>query len=136
MTTSPARTSCTIKSKQIPIRYQHRAGLCTRIGRRVSERDCTSTKVTWLTIKTGEDEDASLAEGEDDRKELLRSLVEFPIGLEVEVDVDEMCTWKCQIRPSLIPTVENGFYLTRKELEDHPGRDDGCRAQFHQSPSV
>lgn len=45
-----------------------------------------------MTIKTGEDEDASLAEGEDDCKELLRSLVEFAIGLEVEVDVDEMCT--------------------------------------------
>jgi hypothetical protein len=31
-----------------------------------------------------------LSEGEDDGEELLRRLVEFTIGLEVEVDIDEV----------------------------------------------
>jgi hypothetical protein len=33
-----------------------------------------------------------LTEGEDDGKELLRSLVKFAVGLEVEVDIDEVST--------------------------------------------
>jgi hypothetical protein len=47
-----------------------------------------------LSVETGEDEDAGLAEGEDDREELLRGLVELAIGLEVQVDVDEVGTGK------------------------------------------
>ena len=50
------------------------------------------TKIAWLAIETGEDEDAGLAEGEDDGEKLLRGLVQFAIGLEVEVDVDEVGT--------------------------------------------
>lgn len=54
----------------------------------------TSTKVTWLAVEAGEDKDAGLAKGEDDGEQLLRSLVEFSVGLEIEVDIDEVSTGK------------------------------------------
>lgn len=52
------------------------------------------TEIAWLTVQTSEDEDTSLTEGEDDGEELLRSLVQFAVGLEIEVDVDKMSTCK------------------------------------------
>jgi hypothetical protein len=52
----------------------------------------TSAEVAWLAVQTREDENAGLAKGEDDCEELLRSLVELSVGLEVEVDVDEVST--------------------------------------------
>jgi hypothetical protein len=51
-------------------------------------------EIAGLAVETGEDEDASLAEGENDREELLRGLVELAVGLEVEVDIDEVGTGK------------------------------------------
>lgn len=54
----------------------------------------TSTKIAGLTIETGKDIDTRLAEGQNDRKELLGGLVEFAICLEIKVDVDEVSTSK------------------------------------------
>jgi hypothetical protein len=48
------------------------------------------TEIAGLAIQAGEDEDAGLAEGEDDGEELLGGLIELPIGLEVKVDIDEV----------------------------------------------
>ena len=54
----------------------------------------TCTKIGWLSIKTCEHIDTSLAKGNDDSKEFLGGLVEFAVGLQVKIDVDEMCTSK------------------------------------------
>lgn len=60
-----------------------------------NEKDTdASTEVAWLAIKTSQDVDASLAEGEDDSKELLGGLVELAVGLEVKVDINEVGTSK------------------------------------------
>lgn len=45
-----------------------------------------------MAIETCEDENAGLTKGEDDGEELLRSLVELAVGLEVEVHVNEVST--------------------------------------------
>lgn len=50
----------------------------------------TGTEVTGLTIETSKDVNAGLAEGQDDGKEFLGGLVQFAVGLEVEVDIDEV----------------------------------------------
>ncbi|GMF70953.1 unnamed protein product [Aspergillus oryzae] len=52
----------------------------------------TGTKIAWLTIETSQDIDTSLTEGEDDREKLLGGLVQFTVGFEVKVDIDEMGT--------------------------------------------
>ncbi len=54
------------------------------------EKADTGTKIAWLAIKTRKDENAGLAEREDDSEEFLGGLVQFAVGLEVKVDVDEM----------------------------------------------
>lgn len=54
----------------------------------------TGTEVGGLTIESGEYEDAGLAEGDDDSEQLLRGLIEFTIGLQVEVNIDEVCASK------------------------------------------
>jgi hypothetical protein len=56
------------------------------------EKADASAEVAWLAVETREDENAGLAKGEDDGEELLRSLVELSVGLEVEVDIDEVST--------------------------------------------
>jgi hypothetical protein len=56
------------------------------------ENTDTSAKVAGLAVETGQDVNASLAEGKDDGKQLLGSLVELAVGLEVKVDVDEVGT--------------------------------------------
>ena len=76
----------------------------------------TSTEVRGLAVETGDDVDDSLTEGQEDSQELLGSLVDLAVGLEVEVDVDEVGT--------------------SKELEDHAGGDDGGNTQLHQRTSV
>jgi len=43
------------------------------------EKANTSAEVRGLAVETSQDEDACLAEGEDDREELLGGLVEFAI---------------------------------------------------------
>lgn len=50
----------------------------------------TGTEVAGLTIETSKDVNAGLAKGQDDGKEFLGGLVQFTVGLEVEVDVDEV----------------------------------------------
>lgn len=61
-------------------------------------------------------EHAGLAETQDDCEELLCGLVQFAVRLEIQVDIDQVSS--------------------RKELEDHSGGYDWCRAQFHQGPSI
>lgn len=80
------------------------------------EEDDTSAEVTGGAVETGEDVDSSGTGRQDESKELLSSLVELTVGLEVEVDVDHVGT--------------------SEELEDHTGGDDGGDTQFHQSTSV
>jgi hypothetical protein len=50
----------------------------------------TSTEITWLSVETCENEDTGLTEGEDNGEELLRSLVQLTVRLEIEVDIDEV----------------------------------------------
>ena len=50
----------------------------------------TSAEVAWLAVETGENENAGLAEREDNSEQLLRRLVQFTVGLEIQVDVNEV----------------------------------------------
>lgn len=54
----------------------------------------TSTEIAGLAVETSQDIDTGLAEGKEDGEELLRSLVELAVGLEVEVDVNQVGTGK------------------------------------------
>lgn len=54
----------------------------------------TSTEVAGLTVETSQDVYTGLTEGKDDGKQLLGGLVELAVGLEVQVDVDEVGTGK------------------------------------------
>ena len=56
------------------------------------ENTDASTEVTGLAVETSQDVNAGLAEGENDGEELLCGLVELAVGLQVEVDVDEVGT--------------------------------------------
>jgi hypothetical protein len=58
------------------------------------ENTDTGTQVTGLAVETSQDVDTGLAEGKDDGKQLLGGLVELAVGLEVQVDVDEVGTGK------------------------------------------
>jgi hypothetical protein len=58
------------------------------------ENTDTSTQVAGLAVETGQDVDTGLAEGKDDGEQLLGGLVELAVGLEVQVDVDEVGTGK------------------------------------------
>lgn len=76
----------------------------------------TSTEVTRLTVKSSQNVNSGLSEGEDDSEELLGSLIKLAIRLEVKVNVDE---------------VSSG-----KKLENHARRYDRRDTQFHQCTSV
>lgn len=52
----------------------------------------TSTKVTGLAVETSQDVDTGLTKGKDDSEKLLGGLVQFTVGLEVQVDIDEVGT--------------------------------------------
>jgi hypothetical protein len=58
----------------------------------------TGTEVTGLTIETSKNVNAGLTEGQDDGEEFLSGLVQFTVGLEVEVDVDEVGSGKELLR--------------------------------------
>lgn len=58
------------------------------------EKADASTEVGRLTVQPSEHKDTGLAKGEDDCEELLRSLIQFSVGFEVEVNIDEVCA--CQ----------------------------------------
>ena len=76
----------------------------------------TGAEVRGLAVETGDDIDDRLAERDEDGKKLLGGLVELAVGLQVEVDVDEVGAGE--------------------ELEDHAGGDDGGDTQLHQGSSV
>lgn len=54
----------------------------------------TGPKITGLAVETSEDIDAGLAEGNNDGKEFLGGLVQFTVGLEVEVYINEVGSGK------------------------------------------
>lgn len=58
------------------------------------ENTDTGTEVTGLAVETSQDVNTGLAEGENDSEELLGGLVELAVGLQVEVDIDEVGTGK------------------------------------------
>lgn len=80
------------------------------------QEDDTSTKVGGGTVETSEDVDGGGTGGEDESEELLGGLVEFTVGLEVEVDVNHVGA--------------------SEELEHHAGGNDGSDTQFHQCTSI
>jgi hypothetical protein len=63
----------------------------------------TRTEIAWLAIEASEDKNAGLTKGEDDCEEFLGGLVQFAVGLEVEVDIDEVGSGK-----QLSKTLANG----------------------------
>lgn len=58
------------------------------------EQADTRTQIRWQTVQTGENNNTSLSEREDDGKQFLGRLVELAIGLEVKVNIDEMSAGK------------------------------------------
>ena len=94
----------------------------------------TGTEIAGLAIQTSEDIDTGLTEGKDDSKQFLGGLVEFTVGLEVEVDIDEVGTSKELTHVKLARDCFSGGIKTY--LEDHAGGDDGGNTQFHQCSSV
>lgn len=63
------------------------------------ENTDAGTEVTGLAVKTSQDVNAGLAEGENDGEELLSGLVKLAVGLQVEVDVDEVGTGEELAKP-------------------------------------
>jgi hypothetical protein len=100
------------------------------------ENTDTGTKVAGLAVETSQDVNASLAEGEDDSKQLLGGLVELAIGLEVKVDVDEVGTGKELEKQPLVRLSHRINCCGTAYLEDHAGGDDGGDTQLHQSSTV
>jgi hypothetical protein len=76
----------------------------------------TGTEVRRLSVETRDNVYDGLAEGQEDGEELLGGLVELAVGLQVEVDVDQVSS--------------------SEELEDHAGGDDGRDTQLHQRSPV
>lgn len=95
----------------------------------------TSTEVAGLAVETSKDINTGLAKGEDDGKQFLGGLVEFTVGLEVQVDIDQVGTseeleaHRKLVRNCLPECMET-------YLEDHAGGDDGGNTQFHQRTPV
>lgn len=52
----------------------------------------TGTKIAGLAVETSQDVNTGLTEREDDSEELLSGLVQFTVGLEIQVDIDEVGT--------------------------------------------
>lgn len=80
------------------------------------QNDDTSAKVGRRAVETGEDVDSGGTGGEDEGEQLLGGLVELAVGLEVEVDVDQVGS--------------------SEELEDHTGRDNRGNTKLHQCSTV
>lgn len=87
-------------------------------GQKLDNKEDTdaSTEVRRRAVKAGQDVDASLAERQDDGKELLRGLVELAVGLQVEVHIDKVSAGQ--------------------KLEDHAGRDNRSNTQLHECTAV
>lgn len=83
----------------------------------------TGSQVTGLTVKASKDVNAGLAERQDDSEELLGSLVQFAIGFEVEVNVDELGSSK-KLESALdtetdhTATIKRTIYITWKTMPD------------------
>ena len=75
-----------------------------------------STEIRWLPVETRDDIDDGLSKRQENGEELLGGLVELTVGLEVEVDIDEMGTGE--------------------ELENHARGNDGRDSQFHECSPV
>jgi len=76
----------------------------------------TSAEVSGRAVKTSQDVNTSLAERQDDGEELLSSLVELTVGLEVEVHIDKVGAGQ--------------------KLEDHARGDDRSNTEFHEGTTV
>lgn len=76
----------------------------------------TGTKIGGRTVETSQDVDTGLAERQNDGEELLGSLVELTVGLEVEVHIDKVSAGQ--------------------KLEDHTGGDDRSNTEFHECTTV
>jgi hypothetical protein len=76
----------------------------------------TGTEISGRAVKTSQDVDTSLAERQDDGEELLGSLVELTVGLEVEVHIDKVSAGQ--------------------KLEDHARGDNRSDTEFHERTTV
>jgi hypothetical protein len=76
----------------------------------------TGTKISGRAVKTSQDVDTGLAERQDDGEELLGSLVELAVGLEVEVHIDKVSAGQ--------------------KLEDHARGDNRSDTEFHERTTV
>jgi hypothetical protein len=101
------------------------------------ENTDTSTEVTGLAVETSQDVDAGLAEGKNDGEELLGGLVELAVGLQVEVDVDEVGTGEelGHMVNFLVTQISIDSWFIAY-LEDHAGGDDRGDTQLHESTTV
>lgn len=68
----------------------------------------TSTKVAGLAVETGKNVDTSLSERQDDCEKLLCGLIEFAIGFEVKVNIDEVGSGK-KLRRGYVSLRNNQF---------------------------
>ena len=102
----------------------------------------TSTKVTGLAVETSQDVDTGLAKGKDDSEKLLGGLVQFTVGFEVQVDIDEVGTSEELFGQPSQPSVQNQCahihktWETATYLEHHAGGDDRGNTQFHQRTPI
>lgn len=98
----------------------------------------TGTKITGLTVETSKNVDTSLTKGKDNSEKLLSSLIQFTIGLEVQVDIDQVGTGeelkeeKSQVRTAKRPKHQ----AIETYLKNHPRRNNRSNTQFHQRPAI
>jgi hypothetical protein len=76
----------------------------------------TGAEISGRTVETSQDVNTSLAKRQDDGEELLGSLVELTVGLEVEVHIDKVSAGQ--------------------KLEDHARGDNGSNTEFHEGTAV
>lgn len=80
------------------------------------KNDNASAEVRRRAVKASEDVDSGGTGGQNEGEQLLSGLIKLPVGLEVEVDVDEVGT--------------------SQELEDHAGGDNGSDTELHQGAAI
>mmetsp|Transcript_30928 Transcript_30928/g.62763 ORF Transcript_30928/g.62763 Transcript_30928/m.62763 type:complete len:181 (-) Transcript_30928:220-762(-) len=81
-----------------------------------NDEGIAGTDSSKVAVHAANDVGNCLADRDEDSKELLRSLEQGPVFLDVVVDLDDAGSGK--------------------ELHDEAGRDDGADAKLHQSPAV
>ncbi len=72
-----------------------------------------------MTVEAGQDKDTCLPKGEYDSEKFLGSLVELSVGLEVEIDIDEMSASK-ELYATLVAVLGStkAFMSTWKTMPD------------------